>query len=224
MLSVVIPTVNAASTLEATLMSLSGSGVVGEVIVIDGGSRDFTRTIAERRGARVVDGERGRGNQLALGAVEAVGDWLLFLHADTVLAPGWAQVLADFMSRPGSQRRAGYFRFALDDHTPAAHRLERLVAWRCRRFGLPYGDQGLALSRAFYDELGGFRPLPLMEDVDLARRIGAERLEPLPAKAVTSATRYREAGYLLRPLRNLACLGLYFAGVPPRLLVPLYGA
>ena len=98
-----------------------------------------------------------------------------------------------------------------------------LVAVRCRLFRLPYGDQGLLISRALYQRLGGFKPVPLMEDVDLVRRVGWRRLTALPSAAVTSAVRYRRDGYLLRPLRNLCCLTLYFLGVPPRAIVKLYG-
>ena len=96
-------------------------------------------------------------------------------------------------------------------------------AGRCRRFGLPYGDQGLLISRAHYERLGGFRPLPLMEDVDLVRRIGRNDLVPLEADAITSAARYRRDGWWFRPLRNLTCLSLYFAGLPPQALRRLYG-
>jgi hypothetical protein len=88
---------------------------------------------------------------------------------------------------------------------------------------LPYGDQGLLISRGLYGRLGGFRPLPLMEDVDLVRRIGWRRLRPLPGAAETSAIRYRRDGYVLRPLRNLCCLTLYFLGVPPRAIEKIYG-
>ncbi len=87
---------------------------------------------------------------------------------------------------------------------------------------LPYGDQGLLLSRSFYQELGGFDPLPLFEDVDIVRRIGRRRLTQLKTNAVTSAARYRRDGYILRPLRNLTCLSLYFAGISPRLIGQLY--
>src|SRR5262249_6449201 len=107
-------------------------------------------------------------------------------------------------------------------HDRRARRVERLVAWRCRTFGLPYGDQGLVLARGFYRRLGGFRPLPLMEDVDLVRRIGRRPLVMLEAGAVTSARRYERDGWLRRPLRNLACLTLYFAGLPTPVLQRLY--
>ena len=118
--------------------------------------------------------------------------------------------------------RTAHFAFALDDASPEARRLERLVAWRCRALALPYGDQGLLLSRALYEAVGGFRPLPLMEDVDLVRRLGRRRLVALPVPAVTSAGRWRREGWRRRSARNLACLSLWFMGVPPRLIARLY--
>jgi glycosyltransferase involved in cell wall biosynthesis len=170
-----------------------------------------------------VRSERGRGAQLAAGAREATGDWLLFLHADTVLDPGWAAEAAAFIADPGNRGRAAVFRFALDDESAAARRLEAVVGWRCRALALPYGDQGLLISRRFYDSLGGFGPLPLYEDVDIIRRIGRSRLVLLRTRAVTSAARYRRSGYWLRPARNLFCLVLYGLGVPPRLIARIYG-
>lgn len=220
MLSIVIPTFEAAEGLSRVLEAVADPSV--EIVVADGGSRDATRTIAKRHGARVVEAPRGRGMQLGRGAREALGDWLLFLHADTVPGPGWRDAIAEFTAADGNRRRAAVFRFALDDPSPAARRLERLVAWRGRSLGLPYGDQGLLIGRAFYDELGGFRPMVLMEDVDMVRRIGRRRLHVLDAVAVTSAERYRREGYWRRPLRNLSCLALYFLGVPPSLIARIY--
>ncbi len=223
MLSVVIPTLNAAAGLAETIGALGlGSGPVDEVVVADGGSSDGTPDLARRLGAIVAGSARGRGTQLAEGARRARHDWLLFLHADTVLQPGWSQAVARFMAEADSAGRAATFRFALDDAAGAARRLERMVAWRSRRLGLPYGDQGLLIHRALYSRIGGFRAMPLMEDVDIVRRIGRRRLVLLDAVARTSAVRYRAGGYLLRPLRNLGCLGLYFLGVPPRAIAWLY--
>ena len=119
--------------------------------------------------------------------------------------------------------RAGYFRLAFDDPASQARRIERLANWRSRSLGLPYGDQGLLISRACYDALGGFAALPLMEDVELARRLGRRRLVALPAAALTSAARYRRGGWWRRPLRNLTLLGLFYAGLPPAWLRRLYG-
>ena len=224
MLSVIIPTLNAAAALPASLAALAdGGAVIGEIVVSDGGSSDGTADIARAAGCRVVEGPRGRGVQLGAGAGAARGDWLLFLHADTCLEAGWAAAVQAFCAEPANARRAGYFRFALADAAPAARRLEAIVAWRCRTLGLPYGDQGLLIAAAAYRALGGFPAVPLMEDVELARRIGPANLVALPVPAVTSAARYRRGGYWLRPLRNLLCLGLYFAGVAPTRLAKLYG-
>ena len=222
-ISVVIPTLDAADELPETLASLGESALILEIIVSDGGSRDDTVAIARAAGALVVDASSGRGTQLIAGAAAAGGEWLLFLHADCRLAPGWEDAVAAFIARPAAADGAGYFRFALQDADPKARRLERVVAWRCRVLALPYGDQGLLIARGLYDAIGGFRPIPLMEDVDLARRLGRRRLAPIAARAVSSARRYRREGYLRRPLRNLLCLSLYFAGVPPRRIARLYG-
>ncbi|MEE9317133.1 MAG: TIGR04283 family arsenosugar biosynthesis glycosyltransferase [Rhodospirillales bacterium] len=221
-LSIVIPTLNAGKDLPATLESLLQPGMPSEVIITDGGSTDPTPVIAAEGGAKLIATPGGRGPQLAAGADVAAGDWLLFLHADTRPLPGWGLTAKDFMEDPENRFRAGYFHFALNDPAPAARRLEAMVRWRCRVLGLPYGDQGLLISREFYDVLGGFRARPLMEDVDMARRIGRGRLRPLPVAAVTSADRYRREGYWMRPARNLLCVGLFFAGVPTRLIEALY--
>lgn len=162
----------------------------------DGGSTDGTAEVAPR----LVSGPCGRGLQLRAGGEAARGAWLLFLHADTRLGSGWWREAQAVMAGPLD--RAAAFRFVLDDPAPQARRIELLVAWRCRWFGMPYGDQGLLISRQFYDALGGYRPLPLMEDVDLIRRIGRRRLALLETPAVTSAVRYRRDGWTARPLRQ----------------------
>jgi rSAM/selenodomain-associated transferase 2 len=221
-LSIVIPTLDAAAVLPATLAALAGNAAVREVVVADGGSADDTVAIARAAGARIVAAPRGRGPQLAAGAAAASGGWLLFLHADCRPAPGWEAAVAAFVAAPEAAGRAGYFALLLDDPHPAARRLERIVAWRCRVLALPYGDQGLLIARALYDRVGGYAALPLMEDVDLVRRLGRRRLAPLGAAVTASARRYRAGGYVRRPLRNLGCLALYCAGVPAPLIARLY--
>ena len=220
-ISAVIPTLNAVASLPATLAALR-AGQVADIVVADGGSTDDTAALAAREGAQLVAAPRGRGAQLAAGARITAGEWLLFLHADTRLAKGWETAAAAFMADPTSQTRAAAFAFALDDPTPQARRLERLVAWRCRVLGLPYGDQGLLIAREHYKRLGGYRPLPIMEDVDLVRRIGRKNLTMLPAQAVSSAERWRREGWYTRSARNLLCLSLYFLGAPPGALLRLY--
>ena len=217
MLSVVIPTLNAAATLGRTLTSVAE---VEERLVVDGGSSDRTGALAASLGARVLPAPRSRGSQLAAGVSAARGEWLLLLHADTRLAPGWPDVIRRHMA--AETHRAGYCRFALDSDDPHARRLERLVAWRCRMFALPYGDQGLLIHRDLLREIGGVRALPLMEDVDLVRRLGRRRLVELDVTAITSAEKWQRQGWYRRSLRNLLCLTLYFAGIPPRLIARLY--
>ncbi len=224
-LEAVIPALDAAAHIEAVIGALAAGrsrGLLGRVLVVDGGSSDATAECARRAGAEVIAAARGRGRQLAAGADGLDGDWLLFLHADTLLARGWVAAAAAFLADPANREKAAVFRLAFDDPSPAARRTARLANWRSRWLGLPYGDQGLLIARAFYRELGGFRPLALMEDVDLVRRIGRRRLVLLEARAVTSAARYRRGGWWARPLRNLVVLSLYFLGVPQGVLRRLY--
>jgi rSAM/selenodomain-associated transferase 2 len=221
-LSVVIPTLDAARHLAETLAALRAGPPV-EILVADAGSTDATRAVALAGGATVLDAPRGRGAQLAAGIAAARAPWLLLLHADTRLSPGWGAAAARFLADPANAARAGYFRFALDSDAPQARRLERAVAWRCRVLGLPYGDQGLLIAARFLADLGGVKTLPLMEDVDLIRRIGRRRLVALDADAVTSAEKWERQGWTARSARNLLCLALWFAGAPPRLIRRLYG-
>lgn len=222
-LAIVVPAFDAATTLPATVSALAEARAAFDIdlVVVDGGSNDDTPAVAHRLGTRIAFAPRGRGSQLAAGARDAQGDWLLFVHADTILDTGWFTVARAFVA--SGDDLAGWFRFALDDPSPAARRLERLVSWRCRLLALPYGDQGLLLSRALYDAVGGYRPLPLMEDIDLVRRLGRRRLAALDARATTSSARWRETGYLRRSARNLACLALWHLGVPARCIARLYG-
>jgi rSAM/selenodomain-associated transferase 2 len=224
-LDVVVPTLNAAASLARTLAAVDreASHGISTITVCDGGSSDDTAAIARQRGATLVTAPVGRGSQLAAGAAVGGAPWLLFLHADTVPAPGWIDAVRAFVSSPANAGKAGYFRLRFDTQDARARRIERLATWRCRTFGLPYGDQGLLIRRSFYERLGGFRPLPLMEDVDIARRIGRRNLVALDADAVTSPLRYERDGWRRRPLRNLSCLALFLAGMSPRVVARLYG-
>lgn len=229
MISVIIPALNAERHLTAALTALvpaAVTGVIREVIVVDGGSTDRTCQIAEFSGAEVIMSEPGRGSQMAQGAAAARFPWLLFLHADTVLEENWEREAVDFMHRVdvGEQpRAAAAFRFKLDDKGLAPRALETIVRAHCALFKLPFGDQGLLLSRRLFDEVGGYRALPVMEDVDLVRRLGRERIVMLRADATTSAERYRREGYLARALRNQTCIALFRAGMPITTISRLYG-
>jgi rSAM/selenodomain-associated transferase 2 len=225
--SVVIPSLNAAAFIDRCLSALApgvAAGLIGEIIVADGGSADATAALAAARGARVVAAPAGRGRQLACGAAAARRPWLLFLHADSALEAGWVEA-AEALIAEGAAK-AGVFALKFDDPAPAAALVAAGAVLRTRIFASPYGDQGLLIARALYDEIGGYRPLPLFEDVDLVdrlvRRKGRRALTLLSAAVVTSAARYRRDGYAARVLKNACCLALYRAGVAPERIARYY--
>lgn len=217
-ISVVIPALEVGEALRPTLDSVKGC--VDDLVVSDGRSSDHTAAYAKQSGATVVVGERGRGQQLRRGAEIATGDWLLFLHADTVLEEGWIDEARQFIAENGE--KSAVFSFALDDPNPWARMIEKGVALRCRLLALPYGDQGLLISRTLYDSIGGYKPIALFEDVDIIRRLGRRRLVRLNSAAVTSSVRYQRGGFLRRPLKNLMLLLFYYLGISPEKLAQLY--
>lgn len=219
-LSVVIPTLNAEKGLERSLPALAeglSAGLIRELVISDGGSSDATLIIAEAAGAKLITGAPSRGGQLRRGAEAAQGDWLLFLHADTVLPSGWAEAVTGQL--PGG--RPAHFRLRFDDSGFAARWAAGWANLRARLFRLPYGDQGLLISRAEYDRVGGFRDIPLMEDVAMARALG-RRLVALPVTATTSAERYLQEGWLRRGAKNLSLLLRYGLGADPASLSRRY--
>jgi rSAM/selenodomain-associated transferase 2 len=220
--SVVIPTLDEATRIGPCLAALTEGlmrGLITELVLADGGSADGIGAVADAAGARLVSARPGRGPQLAAGARAARGAWLLFLHADTVLSPGWAEAAARHMAeRP---ERAGYFRLAFDSRHPMARVTAGWANLRARAFGMPFGDQGLLVPRGLYERVGGYPEIPLMEDMGLARRL-RRALAPLDATAVTSAERYIREGWLRRGARNLSTQALWLAGVPPERLAARY--
>lgn len=219
-ISVIIPTLNAEQDLPACCASLMEglqAGLIRELIVSDGGSQDKTCALAREAGAQLVEGAPSRGAQLQRGCRLAKGDWLLILHADTVLEAGWAGPVRAHLE----QDSVAYFklRFRARGVMPIV-----VAGWanmRARLFGLPYGDQGLLVSRSLYDSAGGYADQPLLEDVAIVRALRG-RLRPLPIRATTSAVRYQRQGWLRRGARNMWTLTRYFGGVDPERLAKSY--
>lgn len=217
LISIVIPVYRDAEALARTLAATEFDGA--EVIVA---AAEGDASVAALRASRIdliwVTAPRGRARQMNAGAAAAHGDWLLFLHADTHLAPGWRAAV----DRAHAEARVnlGCFRFALDSSSPAARLIEIGVRLRVRVLGLPYGDQALFVRREAFAELGGYRDLPIMEDVDLVGRLRETgRLYSASEVAVTSARRWEEDGWLRRTARHLSLIVRYFAGVHPERLV-----
>lgn len=213
----IIPTLNAQKDLPATFASLMSAlidDMISEVIVVDGGSDDDTCPIANAAGASFIRSDQtGRGAQLAEGAKQAKSQWLLFLHADTELEADWHKEARDFILAAKDQPKAAAFSFALKDKGLMPFLLTKAVAFRCKLFSLPYGDQGLLISKKTYDHTGGYKALPLMEDIDLVRRLNfAPKI--LKSRGFTSAVRYQQDGYIKRITRNLFCLLAFYRGTP----------
>lgn len=207
----------------AALVAGLGDGLVREAIVVDGTSSDESAHLAADMGCKVVliaAHERGRGKQVRAGAAVANGDWLLFLHADTVLQEGWVKAVRDHITN--GQNKAAYFALAFDQSGAGPKRVAAMANWRARRLGLPYGDQGLLISRALYDQIGGFGDLALMEDVDIVSRLTRARLVGLEGVAVTSGAKYARGGWWGVPARNLFLIVAYLCGVKPDVLARWY--
>ena len=204
-ISVVIPALDEAGGIAEAVRSAAAGGA--EVLVVDGGSADGTRERAAAAGARVLHTSPGRARQLGVGAGEARGEVVVFLHADTVLPDGWARALERSLADP--RIVGGCFRLRFAERSPALRLIEWGVRLRVALLGLPYGDQALFARRAILERIGGVPQVPIMEDLDLVRRLAREgRLAHLPLAVATSARRYRARGALRTFLRNaLAALG-----------------
>lgn len=221
MLSVVIPALNETAALPGLLDDLARLGVAHEVIVDDGGSTDGTPGLALSRGARAVAGARGRGAQLAEGAAAARGRVLCFLHADVRLDVRAIRALERCVDMPDGEART--FTLHIAAHGWRYRLVEWGARWRSRWGRLPYGDQGLVLTRATYDRAGGFAPLPLMEDVDFILRLRRDvHVSVLRERITVSARRWQREGVLRRTLRNWMLLGAYLAGAAPAALARRY--
>jgi rSAM/selenodomain-associated transferase 2 len=230
MISVIIPTLNSEATLGRCLLALLPAaidGLVQQVVIADGGSSDRTVDLAEEAGADVAVSQPGRGQQIRTGIAEARAPWLLVLHSDTELQSGWEDEVSDFMRSVDLGQRdkaAAAFRYALDDVGFMPRLMETFVHLRSNLAKLPYGDQALLIPRRLHDEIGGYKPMPILEDVEIIRRLGRRRVSILKSGALTSSKRYRSEGYLRRVARNQVCLMMYAWGAPIERIADYYKA
>ena len=214
----IIPTLNEESSLRRNLPEVLSAA--DEVVVSDGGSRANTLRLAEELGAQIVSGPPGRGPQLNRGAAATRSDALVFLHADTRLPDGAMPAIREAID---SGKVGGGFLVRFDtDHRVMALG-SRLVQLRTRLTQSPLGDQAQFVSRTIFNDLGGFRDWPSLEDLDLIRRMKRRgEVVVLPLEATTSARRYLEDGIGRTVALNWLIWALYFAGVPAQRLARLY--
>lgn len=222
MISVVIPTLNEAENLTRLLPSLRGRGRFCEIIVVDGGSDDETVRVARDFGANVRVSTPGRGMQLCEGANAATGDVLLFLHADSRFpASGLERISRTLAGNPNLI--GGNHRLVFDGNDRFSRWLNGFYAW-IRSHGVYYGDSGIFLRRASFDAIGGIRPIALMEDFDLVRRM--ERYGDTVCIAepplVTSSRRFEGRHSVAIVWGWLRIHALYFLGVSPARLARIY--
>lgn len=227
-LTILIPCLNSEKRISPTLRCLVEpmvSGLIKQVLFADGGSDDATQMIAEDVGADFIRTPKGRGVQFKVGVIYARAEWLLFIHDDSLLDDGWADEVGAFINDADNQKKAAFFKFALNETGIKPNIVKWGVNLRCKLFKLPYGDQGLLISRALYEEIGGFSSLPLMEDVEMVERIkahiGRKNLVMLDNVMTTSADKFT-GGYLKRVLRNFKYLISYKLGVDPKKIVKTY--
>lgn len=218
--SVIIPAINEAPHITGTIQSIHRDDTT-EIIVADGGSTDDTPEVARSAGAIVLKAPPGRARQMNMAAARTRGNVLLFLHADTRLPQHWQTIVGNTLSKPGVI--AGAFSFGIDRGFTGRRWIEFTTNLRSRAFEMPYGDQGLFLRRSTFEELGGFAPLPIMEDYELnqrLRRLG--EIETSDAVAMTSGRRWQRLGFWRTTLKNQLMIAGYHLGISPECLARFY--
>ena len=203
-LSIIIPTLNEANHLPLLLADLNAWPHDFELIIVDGGSEDLTISIAKLQGINVINShKKNRGYQLKLGALDAKGEWLLFLHADSRLHPRWVNSLSEIITNKKSKDNSWYFDFKIKKNKLEFRILELAVHIRSKFFQKPYGDQGLLIHKDLYILSGGFSSLKIMEDLDLITRITKiNKAKRIGVNIYTDDAKWENSNIISRAIKN----------------------
>ncbi|TAN41976.1 MAG: glycosyltransferase [Nitrospirae bacterium] len=222
-ISLIIPVLNEAESINCVLehlFSLRYGGIL-EIIVVDGADDHGTLNAIKYPGVRKLASTNGRARQMNRGASEAKGEVLLFLHSDTELPEDGLELIADTVF---GGYRCGAFELGIASKRHIYRVIETIVRIRTRLTMIPYGDQAIFVTKSFFDSFGGYTEIPLMEDVDIMRKVrrNGEKICVIERQVKTSARRWEKEGVLYCILRNWVLLTLYLIGVSPERLVKYY--
>jgi rSAM/selenodomain-associated transferase 2 len=218
--SIIVPTLNEQTRISTTLRKLLQLAGGKEIAVVDGGSKDRTLELARAEGVRTINAPRGRGPQMHAGVMETTGDVLWFVHADTIPPSEALEDIRTALADP--EVVGGNFGLLFGGPSRAARQLTAIYP-SLQRLGLCYGDSGMFVRREVYEKIGGFRPLPLFEDLDLLRRLRrAGRFVHLPQRMVTSSRRFENENFIVVWLQWTALQVLYWCGISPHILARWY--
>ena len=204
MLSIIVPTINEAKRLPLFLADLNYYPNKFELIISDCKSSDLTELIARIGGAGVIKNDiKGRGHQLHKGATKSSGEWLLFLHADSRLDKNWGWEVAKIINKEFNQKYAWFFDFKIENQGISWLLLEFTVFIRSYILQKPYGDQGLLISKALYNMIGGYKKIPIMEDIDISIRLNQKtKMKRIGLGIKTSGRRYCQNNIITNAIKN----------------------
>ncbi len=223
-LSIIIPVLFEQDSINNTLTGLHfpESRYACEIIVVDGDPQRSTIDVIRHSDVIALTAPAGRGSQMNAGARAAGGRTLLFLHADTQLPPNAPDYIMEACTPP--EIAGGAFDLSIDPSSLLLRIIARAASLRSRLTRIPYGDQSIFIKRSFFTMIGGFAEIPIMEDIELMRRIrrAGHRIVILPERVVTSARRWKKEGICFTSLRNMILSTLYYLGVSPERLKRFY--
>ena len=214
LISIIIPTLNEAGNIKETIISSQFSNNV-EIIVVDGGSQDETLFIAKSLNVKVIISPAGRANQMNAGAMAASGEILLFLHADTRLPTNFEEMMRTTLAKPGIV--AGAFALRINAPNLGLRLVEFGVKWRSHLWQMPYGDQGIFLTKDVFQQVGNFPQMPIMEDFELIRKLKTMgKIYLLQTPVITSPRRWLKKGIIQTTILNQIIVIAYLLGVSPQ--------